>query len=136
MAPYIARTDRRPMPLSQPAYRGTPILLELSQVVSFLLSILSLYWVTIGAFFVPGSQWQERLTLALLRLGVAACVCFSSGLLFCWPVRGRRGPPSLVSTLPVQLFFWTLAGVSVLFLSSWYIASYPCGISATYECGF
>ena len=75
MARYIARSDRPPMPSYKPALRGRASdAVRLSQVVSFLLSILSLYWVTIGAFFVPGSQWQDRLTLALLRLGVSACV--------------------------------------------------------------
>ncbi len=115
--------------------------LELSRAVSFLLSILSIYWVTVGAFFVPGSRWQERLTLALLRLGLAACVCFFSGLLFSWPLhapsRARRPHAEpFFSTLPVQLFFWALAGVALLFFSSWYIASYPCGINATQDCSF
>jgi hypothetical protein len=106
------------------------MLLEISQVLSFLLSILSLYWVTISAFFVPGSRWQDRLTLALLRLALF------SGLLFSWPARPRRRHQALVSTLPVQLFFWALAGIAVLFVSSWYIASYPCSINATYDCSF
>jgi len=112
------------------------MLLEISQVLSFLLSILSLYWVTISAFFVPGSRWQDRLTLALLRLALSACVCFFSGLLFSWPARPRRRHQALVSTLPVQLFFWALAGIAVLFVSSWYIASYPCSINTTYDCSF
>jgi hypothetical protein len=112
------------------------MLLELSQLVSFLLSILSLYWVTISAFFVPGSRWQERLTVALLRLALSACICFFSGLLFSWPSRARRQRPTLVSTLPVQLFFWALAGIAVLFFSSWYIASSSCSINAIYDCSF
>lgn len=112
------------------------MLLEISQVLSFLLSILSLYWVTIGAFFVPGSRWQDRLTLALLRLALSACICFLSGLLFSWPSRHRRRHQALVSTLPVQLFLWALAAIAVLFFSSWYIASYPCRINATHDCSF
>ena len=112
------------------------MLLEIFQFLSFLLSLLSLYWVTISAFFIPGSLWQDRLTLALLRLAVSGCVCFFSGLLFCWPSRLRRGHPTLVSTLPVQLFFWALAGIAVLFVSSWYIASSSCSINAIYDCSF
>jgi hypothetical protein len=124
----------------EPAYnrlaRGAAMFLELFQVVSFVFSLLSLYWVTISAFFVPGSRWQDRLTVALLRLALAACVCFFSGLLFSWPKRRQRFHPSLLSTLPVQLFFWALAGIAVLFVSSWYIASYPCTINATNDCSF
>jgi hypothetical protein len=112
------------------------MLLELSRTLSFFLSILSLYWVTIGAFFVPGSRWEDRLTLALLRLAFAACICFFSGFLFSWPSRTQRRPPSIASTLPVQLFFWTLAAVVLLFIGSWYIASTPCSINPTADCSF
>jgi hypothetical protein len=111
--------------------------LELSQLVSFLLSLLSLYWVTIGAFFVPGSRWQERLSIALVRIAVSACICFLSGLLFSWPTVGRRRIRLPIgSTLPVQLFFWALAGVALLFLSSWFIVSYPCSINPANGCSF
>ncbi len=112
------------------------MLLEFCRLISFLFSILSLYWVTISAFFVPGSRWQERLAVAVVRLGVSACICFFSGFLFSWPTRPRRPRSPLTSTLPVQLFFWTLAGITVLFVSSWYIASYPCSLNATHDCSF
>lgn len=113
------------------------MLLELARTASFFLSILSLYWVTIGAFFVPGSRWEDRLMIALLRLALAACVCFSSGFLFALPTRPSRRPPQpLVSTLPVQLFFWTLAGVALLFIGSWYLATYSCSINPTSDCNF
>jgi len=111
--------------------------LDLSRACSFLLSILSLCWVTMSAFFVPGSRWQERLVLASLRLAFAACICFFSGLLFSWPSRPPRlRPQSVVSTLPVQLFFWTVAAVAILFVSSWYLASYPCSLNPTSDCNF
>lgn len=112
------------------------MILDLARALSFFLSILSLYWVTISAFFVPGTRWQERLTLALLRMSLAACVCFFSGLLFSWPARSSRRPESITSTLPVQLFFWTLAGIAILFLGSWYLASYPCSVNPTADCTF
>jgi len=111
------------------------MLLDLARALSFFLSIVSLYWATIGAFFVPGSTWEERLTVALLRLGLAACICFFSGILFSWPSGPRRQRPlPLTSTLPVQLFFWALAGITILFLSSWYLASYPCSIDISHDC--
>jgi hypothetical protein len=109
------------------------MLLDLSRTISFLLGILSLYWATLGAFFVPGSSFEERLTVALFRLGLAACICFSSGLLFSWPSRRGRYQP-LTSTLPVQLFFWALAAIAVLFLSSWYLATYPCSFYLSRDC--
>jgi len=113
------------------------MLLDLLRALSFLLSILSLCWVTMSAFFVPGSRWHDRLLLALLRLALAACVCFFSGLLFSWPARtSRRNPERITSTLPVQLFFWTLGGIALLFLCSWYLASYPCTLNPTADCGF
>jgi hypothetical protein len=111
------------------------MLLDLSRALSFLLSILSLYWAMISAFFVPGSSFEERLNLALFRLGLAAATCFFSGLLFSWPssARRRRYLP-LTSTLPVQLFFWTVAAIAVLFLGSWYLATYPCTSFLSREC--
>jgi hypothetical protein len=57
---------------------------------------VTLYWVTISAFFVPGTSLQDRLTTALLRLA--------------------------------------LAGIAVLFLSSWYLATYPCSINISHDC--
>jgi hypothetical protein len=113
------------------------VILDLARAFSFFLSLLSLYWVTLSAFFIPGTRWQERLSLALLRMSLAACVCFFSGLLFSWPARtSRRNPERITSTLPVQLFFWTLGGIALLFLCSWYLASYPCTLNPTADCGF
>jgi hypothetical protein len=111
------------------------MLLELSRALSFLLCILSLYWAMISAFFVPGSGFEERLTLACFRLGIAAAVCFFSGLLFSLPtsVRRRRYQP-LTSTLPVQLFLWTAAAILLLFLGSWYFATYPCTSFLSRDC--
>jgi hypothetical protein len=96
---------------------------------------VTLYWVTISAFFVPGTSLQDRLITALLRLAFAACVSLFSGLLFTWPSGDRRRPHQpLMSTLPVQLFFWAIAGITVLFLSSWYLATYPCSINISHDC--
>ncbi len=111
------------------------MLLDLTRALSFFLSLVSLYWVTISAFFVPGASLQERLVTALLRLAFAACVSFFSGLLFSWPSRTQReSHQPLLSTLPVQLFFWALAGIAILFLSSWYLATYPCSINISHDC--
>jgi len=111
------------------------MLLDLARAVSFLLSIVTLSWAALGAFFVPGSHWQDRLTLASLRLAVAACMSLFSGLLFSWRSGTRRTlHQPLTSTLPVQLFFWAVAAIVILFIGSWYLASYPCSDNSSHDC--
>jgi hypothetical protein len=100
------------------------MVLELSRALSFFLSILSLYPVLTSAFFVPGSHWQDRLAMSLLRIALAACVCFISGLLFSWPSPANPAGQSLTSTLPVRMFLWTLTGMAILFAVSWYLEEY------------
>lgn len=97
------------------------MLLDLGRVVSLALSILSLYALLGGAFFVPGTHWEDRLILSFARIVLAACVCFASGILF----RSSTNPEvPLMRTLPVRLFFWTLLGLALLFILSWYIDVY------------
>ena len=113
------------------------MLLELGKALSFFLSILSLYRVAISAFFVPGSQWQERLSLALAKLIIAACVCVASGLLFSWPSRSNPDAgQALISTLPVRLFLWAIAGMVIFFALFWYLrCGGPCCGSINHDCG-
>jgi hypothetical protein len=99
--------------------------LDIGRALSFILSILSLYAVLESAFFVPGSDWLERLSLSLLRIAIAGCVCFVSGMLFAMPsTKHESSDAPLTSTLPVQLFFWTMAGVVILFAVSSYLEVY------------
>ena len=101
------------------------MLLDLGKALSFFLSILSLYPVVMSAFFVPGMGWEDRLATSLMRIGMAGCICFASGLLFCREEKIDRGlEDALMSTLPVRIFFWTVAGVAVLFVVSWYLEAY------------
>lgn len=100
-------------------------MLELAKAFSLLVCILSLYWAAISAFFVPGAQWQERLWLAAFKLLAAAAICFYSGMVFSWP--SRNNPTAfqrLTATMPVRLFFWAVAGITVLFALSWYFADF------------
>jgi hypothetical protein len=101
------------------------MLLELLRPLSFFLSMLSLYPVMLSAFFVPGSRWEERLEMTLLRVAFAACVCFTSGLLYVRhsPATNEPSEP-LLSTLPVRMFLWALVGIAVLFVLSWYLDTY------------
>jgi len=97
------------------------VLLEIGKAVSFFTSILSLYALLVSAFFVPGSRWEERLVASLLRIALAGCVCFASGLLF---RSSEQTQPPVIRTLPVRLFFWALAGMTLLFFLSWYLEEY------------
>lgn len=101
------------------------MLVELGRAVSFILSILALYWVMLTAFFVPGARLQERLAECALRVALAGCVCFASGLLFSWrPATGQRTMPSPISTLPMRLYFWGMAAMAGIFALSWYIEEF------------
>jgi hypothetical protein len=98
------------------------MLLELGKAISFLLCILSLYPVLMSAFFELNTSWQERLMSALAKLLIAACVSLCSGLLFIWPARSNPDRnQSLLSTLPVRVFLWATAGLTVLFFLTWYV---------------
>jgi hypothetical protein len=98
-------------------------MLELAKAMALSVCILFLYWATISAFFAPGSQWQERLWLALFKLLAAAVICFYSGMIFSWPSKGNPNAfQRLTSTMPVRLFFWATACIAVLFFLSWYLA--------------
>ena len=101
------------------------MLLELLRPLSFFMSILSLYPVLMNAFFVPGTRWEERLEMALLRVGLAACICFASGILHCWQSPATTEPAGpLLATLPVRMFLWTIMAVALLFAISWYLDVY------------
>jgi hypothetical protein len=98
------------------------MILDIAKASSFFLSIFCLYQVVLNAFFVPGSRWEERLILALAKIALAGCVCFLSGLLFSQPWRMNSKPAEhLLATLPVRMYLWTILGVSVLFVLSWYL---------------
>jgi 2,3,4,5-tetrahydropyridine-2-carboxylate N-succinyltransferase len=101
------------------------MLLELGQAITFLASLLSLYPAMFSAFFVPGARWEEQLLQALDHVALSGCLCFLSGVLFAWPLSPagqRRG--SILSTLPVKLFFCALAGMVLLFAASWWLEVY------------
>jgi hypothetical protein len=101
------------------------MLLDLGKAISLTLSILSLYPVMLSAFFVPGTRWQDRLAMSLLKIALAACVCFASGFLFALRPRVTiRTFSAVFGTLPVRLFFLAMAVMAVLFVVSWYLEEY------------
>ncbi|HEY1903479.1 MAG TPA: hypothetical protein VGG56_13670 [Terracidiphilus sp.] len=105
------------------------MLLELLRPLSFFVSMLSLYPIMLKAFFVPGTRWEERLVMALLRMVFAACICFASGILYARSApgvsHGRSGSgEALLSTLPVRLFLCATGGMTLLFALSWWLEAY------------
>jgi hypothetical protein len=102
------------------------MVLELGKAISFLASIVSLCALMGSAFFVPGTDWQDRLIGSLTLIAIAACVCFASGILFREDAirRSPESDPPLNSTLPVRLFYWSLFAMALLFLLSWFLETY------------
>jgi hypothetical protein len=97
------------------------VLRELGQAGSLLCSLLSLYALMDAAFFVQGTRWEERLAMSLVRILLAAVVCFASGWMFRYAARPRV---ALLRTLPVRLFLWALPAFALLFVLSWYLSVY------------
>jgi len=106
------------------------MLFDLAKALSFFISMFALYPVVMGAFFVPGSHWQDRLILAAARMGLAGCLALVSGILFARPwlnhdAAGRHDAGhSLLATLPVRIYLWTILGVAILFLLSWFLEEF------------
>jgi hypothetical protein len=101
------------------------MLLDLAKAISLALSILSLYPVMMSAFFVPGTRWEDRLAMSLLKIALAACVCFASGFLFALRPRVNiRTFSAVFGTLPVRLFLLSMLAMTVLFIISWYLEEY------------
>lgn len=102
------------------------MILELGKFVSFAASILSLYALMGSAFFVPGASWQDRLIGSLLRIAMAASICFASGILFREDAmqHSHEATPAVTSTLPVRLFYWSLLAMALLFLLSWFLVTW------------
>jgi hypothetical protein len=101
-------------------------MLPVAKFGALAISILSLCALLGHAFFVPGSTWQDRLIDGLGMMGLAASVCFASGLLFEIPVSkfDPEPTPPLTKTLPVRLFFWAAGLSAVMFPLSWFLAQY------------
>jgi hypothetical protein len=113
-------------------------MLELGKAISFFLSLLSLYPVVVSAFFAQGHRWEERLTMALLKLAISACICFASGLLFVLPVRSNPDARQPIwATLPMKAFFFGTLGIAVLFVLTWYlVGGAPCYVGVNNRCSY
>ncbi|MGB2637274.1 MAG: hypothetical protein WAM58_25315 [Candidatus Acidiferrum sp.] len=97
------------------------MLLDVGRAFSFLLSILSLWYLMNAAFFVTATTWQERLLASIARIVLAACVCIFSGFLF----RLNSNPSVPLSrTLPVRIFLYTFPAIILLFALAWLLDAY------------
>jgi hypothetical protein len=99
-------------------------MLPLAKFAALTVSILSLCALLGHAFFMPGVGWEDRLFDGLGMMGLAASVCFASGLVFEIPNRKFDPGPAipLTHTLPVRLFFWAVGLMAVIFAVSWFLA--------------
>ena len=98
------------------------LLSELAKGAAYLLSVVSLFALLgLSLFLHPGAPWQERLPGALEATALAASACLAAGLLITLIDRAPSILPSLLRTLPIQLFCWTLGLAIVLFLVSGYL---------------
>jgi hypothetical protein len=94
---------------------------EFARLASLLVSVWSLYGLLHHAFFIPGTEWKERLVGSLAALGLSACTCVAGGIIFCLTDAGEQ---RLSRTLPVVLLKWAVAATIILFGLSWYLAIY------------
>lgn len=110
--------------------RGGSVLLEIAKPLALLLCLLSLYALFHTAFLVPGSLYllvpgpglHDRILDSLLLLAISAAICLTSGMIF---REAEPTPqPSLLSTLPLQVFYWAASTMLLLFLASWYLETY------------
>ena len=105
------------------------MVLELAKPVALLCSILSLLGVFHSAFLEPAADVEQRLIGSLGPLLLAAGIALMSGLAF--QARWRTGAnhrseyrASLIETFPVRIFCWSVAGMTVLFILSWYLEAH------------
>jgi hypothetical protein len=110
------------------------MMLELAKPVALLCSILSLLGVFHAAFLEPASDVEQRLAGSLGPLLLAAGIALTSGLIFyagsnrAESNAGRHtlnvDAASLIGTFPVRVFCWTMSGMMLLFILSWYLEAH------------
>ena len=98
------------------------MLLELGKFGSLLLSLLCLFAVFHSAFLMQEAGLVDRLMNALKMLLVAGAICWGSGWIFHrWDLTVGIKNSSIVSTLPMKVFWWALALICILFALSAYL---------------
>lgn len=101
------------------------MLLEVAKPIALLLCMLSLCAVFHTAFLIPASDLHQTILDSLELLSLAAGISVISGLIF---RESAEGPPAdnkrLMTTLPVQVFYWASGIMLILFVCCWYLESH------------
>jgi len=101
------------------------MILELARPVALLGCILSLLGVFRAAFLEPGSDVEQRITGSLGPLLLAVGIALAGGLIFQAGSHDRAGhSTSLIDAFPMRVFLWSIAGMLLLFLLSWYLEAH------------
>ena len=106
------------------------MLLDLAKFVALLLCLLSLYALFHTAFLIPGTldvlnpgpALHDRIMDTLVLFGLASGIAIVSGLIF--RDSTPEPHPSLSATLPLQLFYWSVGIMVLLFAASWYLETH------------
>ncbi|GGG79306.1 hypothetical protein [Edaphobacter dinghuensis] len=101
------------------------MLLEVAKPIALLLCMLSLCAVFHTAFLVPASDLHQTLLDSLELLSLAAGISLISGLIFRESVEEPSADNKrLMTTLPVQVFYWATSIMLLLFVCCWYLESH------------
>jgi hypothetical protein len=98
------------------------MLLEAARPIALLLCMVALCALFHTAFLGPANVLEQRAWDSLTLLSLAAGICLASAMLFRDP--GGEGAGSLLRTLPVQMFCWSVGLMVVLFVASWYLETH------------
>lgn len=101
------------------------MLTEVAKPVALLLCMLSLCAVFQTAFLVPASDLHQTILDSLELLSLAAGISLVSGLIFRESAEGPSADSKrLMTTLPVQVFYWGSGLMLLLFVCCWYLESH------------
>jgi hypothetical protein len=101
------------------------MLVELAKPVALLLCLLSLCAVFHTAFLIPASDLHQRIWDSLELLSLAGGISLASGLIFRESAAKPTGDSAgLAETLPLQVFFWAVGTMLLMFLASWYLETH------------
>lgn len=104
------------------------MLLEIARPLALVAVILSLLGLFHAAFLEPDASTLQHLEDCLGPLLLSAAMALMGGVLFLPARRARVVPISrsraLWSTFPMRIFYFSTAGMAVLFLAAWYFETY------------
>jgi hypothetical protein len=107
------------------------MLLELAKPVALLLCLLSLCVLFHTLFFSPvdphlllqpNQALRDRIIDSILLLALSGGISVLGGLIF--REAEPHPQPKLASTLPLQLFYWAISIMVVLFFLSWFLETH------------